>query len=882
MVRVGLLVSGLLCFLISSAQTIVSGKVLTSEQASPLPFTTILVTNPSDSSVITYGITKSNGEFILRFSASLDSIGISASHLGYLPLHLKIPNHDQEIDLSLNESTQELNEIVIDEPIGISQSGDTISYDVESFKRQGDRVISDIISRLPGIQILDDGRVLYQGEPILKYYIEGLDLLEGRYNLANQNLPANAVENVQILENHQPIKILDSLIHSNQASLNIKLKNKITLTGESVTGVGYRPTLYNIKSTPLVFTTNQQFIGSVQANNIGDDAAKQLNILTIDDVLDLREGNFFQENILSIPQVFVSEIDENRWLNNNILLFTPNFLTRLKNDYQLKTNLAYLRDMRSQVGTIETNFLTSIDTVTILENRSNELAINSLEANIILEKNSSSIYFKNNLEMKRNWNEEDGDVSGTNDISQKLNTPYSSFSNRLKWIFPANRNLITLHSTVSHSVNRNQLKIEPGQFEQILNNGVSYASTLQFIELSATQISHSIALTHKIKSITLSSRSGFLFKSSTLDSDISLNQNDQQTRLDYPFRNDLTFVVQEPFTELTSELNSGSWKFNISSKLRFPMQSLTNSDQDIRLNRSAILVEPNFGLVKTIGNKITLGSNFKSHNRFGNMNNLYPGYVLTNYRNLNRNDPQIQKTNFQTALLFLKYKSLSSSFFLNAFYSYTNLTNNLLLNSAIDSLGTRIVQYIESENEGSNESRNLSVSKYFPKADLTISLAGEHTINQRQVIVNQSISEFTNLRLALIPKISFPILKNLFIQHTVNIEDQQNLIQGERQSRIISRLNSTNFRFSINTQNILILTSEYYSNQLSNSNTVTNHFLDIQYQYQSANNFGLELVWNNILNKDTYSVSRTDNISFSTNTYQLRPSQILVNLRWKF
>ena len=51
---------------------------------------------------------------------------------------------------------------------------------------------------MPGIEVLDDGKILYQGKPINKYYIEGLDLLEGKYNLANSNLPHKEVVKVQL------------------------------------------------------------------------------------------------------------------------------------------------------------------------------------------------------------------------------------------------------------------------------------------------------------------------------------------------------------------------------------------------------------------------------------------------------------------------------------------------------------------------------------------------------------------------------------------------------------------------------------------------------------------------------------------------------------
>jgi hypothetical protein len=103
---------------------------------------------------------------------------------------------------------------------------------------------------MPGIEVLSDGKILYQGRPINKYYIEGLDLLEGKYNLANENLPHKEVTQVQILENHQPIKALDSLKFSDQAALNIKLKNAYTFTGQARLGSGFRPLLWEANITP--------------------------------------------------------------------------------------------------------------------------------------------------------------------------------------------------------------------------------------------------------------------------------------------------------------------------------------------------------------------------------------------------------------------------------------------------------------------------------------------------------------------------------------------------------------------------------------------------------------------------------------------------------
>lgn len=113
-----------------------------------------------------------------------------------------IPNKTAEYNFTLTPKATELPNVLV-KPAPITQKGDTINYIVSEFSDEKDRSIADVLRKMPGIEIKGDGLVLYQGKPIQKYYIEGLDLLEGKYNLANQNLPHISVSSVQILENHQ-------------------------------------------------------------------------------------------------------------------------------------------------------------------------------------------------------------------------------------------------------------------------------------------------------------------------------------------------------------------------------------------------------------------------------------------------------------------------------------------------------------------------------------------------------------------------------------------------------------------------------------------------------------------------------------------------------
>ena len=76
---------------------------------------------------------------------------------------------------------------------------DTIVYSVNAFKTLGDKSIGDVLKKLPGVEVSASGSVKYQGEAINKFYIEGLDLLEKRYGIATNNVPADAIQNVEII-----------------------------------------------------------------------------------------------------------------------------------------------------------------------------------------------------------------------------------------------------------------------------------------------------------------------------------------------------------------------------------------------------------------------------------------------------------------------------------------------------------------------------------------------------------------------------------------------------------------------------------------------------------------------------------------------------------
>ena len=216
------------------SQIVIKGKI-EDKNGNTISKANILIYKKATENIITYNISDNNGNYSISFPSSYEEVDIQVRCMGYETITETIENKSINKNFTLIEKVFELKDVVV-KSSPIRQKGDTIKYFVNSFSKEQDRSIGDVLKRMPGIEVLSDGKILYQGRPINKYYIEGLDLLEGKYNLANENLPFKEVTQVQILENHQPIKALDSLKFSDQAALNIKLKNTYTFTGQARLG----------------------------------------------------------------------------------------------------------------------------------------------------------------------------------------------------------------------------------------------------------------------------------------------------------------------------------------------------------------------------------------------------------------------------------------------------------------------------------------------------------------------------------------------------------------------------------------------------------------------------------------------------------------------
>jgi len=194
----------------------------------PLEMSNVIAFKKGTKFLQSYSITDSKGHFKLVLEKGMEYT-LKASYLGFDSQNIDITvgdNSDNIIkNIVLKESSESLNEVEISYEIPVKISGDTISYNTDSFTNGTEKKLEDVLDKLPGIDIDDNGEIEVEGKKVEKVLVEGKAFFDGDSKLATQNIPANAVDKVQVLKNYNEVAGMKGVSNNeDNIAINIKLK----------------------------------------------------------------------------------------------------------------------------------------------------------------------------------------------------------------------------------------------------------------------------------------------------------------------------------------------------------------------------------------------------------------------------------------------------------------------------------------------------------------------------------------------------------------------------------------------------------------------------------------------------------------------------------
>ena len=144
------------------AQTIIEGTVLDAQGKAVDAYVT--AAPKGSSNILGFADTDSKGHYRLEIKSPADSLTVTASGLAIGQQVKIVKNHSGRVDFRVKLQDVQLKEVNV-KAQKIRQEGDTVNYLVGAYQQQGDRVIGDVLKRMPGIEVADNGKIKYNGTP---------------------------------------------------------------------------------------------------------------------------------------------------------------------------------------------------------------------------------------------------------------------------------------------------------------------------------------------------------------------------------------------------------------------------------------------------------------------------------------------------------------------------------------------------------------------------------------------------------------------------------------------------------------------------------------------------------------------------------------------
>ena len=389
----------LLFFLLSfpafpqSAGRQVTGRVTDAKTGKGVSYVTCKTLGERDS-LMAYALTDGTGAFTLTLPDGAEAVEFTL--MGYDKKRIGARDARQGMRVRLTPSGIMLKEVTVKaRPIDVHK--DTINYNVAAFQGKEDRYIEDVLKKMPGIEVADNGAIRYKGRPINKFNIEGQDLLGNQYNQATRNMPADAVATVQVMEDDQPIRALKDRVPSDKATLNIKLKQgyKLRPFGEAKGGIGgFNDVLWNNSLTLMNVGRKNQLLLTAKMDNNGENLSEN-TVEHIDysdaDNYEPLPGEMIQTDGMAQPP-----ISEKRYLRNKSYSVGLNHVHRIGRYGSLRTNITYYGTSDHNEDSTY-NYYGGEQTLSFSETNRRKLSSHTLMPHFRYEHNAPKVYLVDEL-----------------------------------------------------------------------------------------------------------------------------------------------------------------------------------------------------------------------------------------------------------------------------------------------------------------------------------------------------------------------------------------------------------------------------------------------------------------------------------------------------
>lgn len=187
----------------SYAQKVSITGSLIDPDANPLSSATVMLLDRTDSSLVNFTVSDDKGFFRLK-GISKGAYQLKITFVGFQTFVENVDVNESDIqtgNIAMRIATKELEELVVaGEKAPVTVKQDTIEFNAASFKTRANASVEDLLKKLPGLEVENDGTVKAQGENVQRVTVDGREFFGRDPKLATRNLPADAIDKVQVFD----------------------------------------------------------------------------------------------------------------------------------------------------------------------------------------------------------------------------------------------------------------------------------------------------------------------------------------------------------------------------------------------------------------------------------------------------------------------------------------------------------------------------------------------------------------------------------------------------------------------------------------------------------------------------------------------------------
>ena len=868
---------------------IISGSILNNNNQ-PLTSANITLINESGV-VLTYAISNDTGNYKMDIS-SVDSsanLFLEVLYLGYKKERQQFSETISIYNFKLTPDATLLDEVLIREKPLAERQGDTLKYNVSKFSKTEDRSIGDVLSRIPGINVSSDGKIYYNGESIENLYIHGDDLMAGKYGLASRVIRKEDIISVDVMRNHQPIKVLKDKVNSDKTSINLVLKDedKFKLSAQAQLGAGL-PEQYNVALTPILLNKKVKILNQIAVNNSGIDYRRYFKQLGDRNFI----SNLQSDKIaFSLSQGTVNNPDlpsEDYYINNSASINLNNLYT-FKNDLKVRLNIQGLIDKNTLSYENQLTNYTANDTIVFDERQNLINKPQILQSSINVMKNHKNFFFNNNLKINVSKNDDSSRLNFNDDaFSQNLSQNEFMISNDFNYIPKlSTKGIAEIRLLTEYNIKDDKLNLRDG-YQFPISQNEDYENVVQRIDIPTFYMDGYLSYKLPTSTIKQDYRLGYTRENREFNSNLLFNTANGSFIYDGDAGNSLNWKKSNYY--FISDFGIETKKISASLNLPIFYQSINYSQNEYNLNKTEtdFFFNPNLNFQYVFSVEKRLDFSYSHNTNFGDISQVFRGVVLQNYRSLLSNNADLQRSDSDTFRLKYTLENSAELMFINGGITYrTSKTNNILSSTIEDNI-------IQSEllpfrNKQNNLTLDLGFSKYLFAFKTKFSLNTQLSQSTFENIINDNLVPFKSNGIVLSSNFSKSFLGIFTLDYNPRANWNFSKLESGDQSLSVESISYKMSRFEQNL-NITVtpakewnmkLNSNYISINQNGFNSNNYFLLNLNFKHSLKNDkFELGIDVTNLFDIDEYRLySISDNQQINSN-FQLRGRMIIARLTW--